>query len=152
MQKALNYLYFGYVTFLEGLIVAMCYTATQDQRGQKTNFYFFTVPAQALPYCMLISSLLMGGPFMLELSGLLAAHLHDFLFRLWPEFGGGPNLLATPAWVSYLVQTPRILQRDYGTAVRPPPAGATSGRSTGASTGSVLPDSWKTRGAGHRLG
>jgi Derlin-2/3 len=149
---ALNYFYFGSYTFLEGLIVAMCYTVTQDQRGQKTNFFFFTVPAQALPYCMLISSLLMGGPFMLELSGLLAAHLHDFLFRLWPEFGGGPNLLATPAWVSYLVQTPRILQRDHGTAIRPPTAGATSGRSAGASTGSVLPDSWKTRGAGHRLG
>jgi Derlin-2/3 len=153
MEQLLNEFYFGSHTYLEGLIVAMCYTVTQDQRGQKTNFFFFTVPAQALPYCMLLMSLLTGGPFALELSGILAAHLHDFLFRLWPEFGGGPNLLATPAFMSRIVQTPRILQRDYGTAVRPAPAArATAGRSTGAPTGSVLPDSWKTRGAGHRLG
>jgi len=149
----LNEFYFGYNTYLQALIIAMCYTVTQDQRGQKATYFFFTVPAQALPYCLLISSLLMGGPLWLEVSGIVAAHLHDFLFRLWPEFGGGPNLLATPNWVSWLVQTPRILQRDYGTAVRPTAsAGASAGHSTGASTGSVLPDSWKTRGAGQRLG
>ncbi|KAK0652931.1 Der1-like family-domain-containing protein [Cercophora newfieldiana] len=151
----LNVFYFGSYDFLPGLIIAMCYTVSQDQRGQKTNFLFFTVPAQAAPYCMLIWSLLVGGPLLCEISGIIAAHLHDFLFRLWPEFGGGPNLLATPAWVSYLIQTPRFLQRDYGTAIQPPSragAGSTSGRSTGASTGSVLPDSWKTRGSGHRLG
>jgi len=132
----------------------MCYTATQDQRGQKANFFFFTIPAQALPYCMLIMSALTNGPVALQFSGILAAHLHDFLFRLWPEFGGGPNMLATPAFVSRLIQTPRFFQRGYGTAVRPAAAAAAAapGRSTGASTGSVLPDSWKTRGSGHRLG
>jgi Derlin-2/3 len=77
--------------------------------------------------------------------------LHDFLTRLWPEFGGGSSLLPTPAFLSRIVETPRVFQRDYGTGIRAtgPP---TSGSSTGASTGSVLPDSWKTRGSGHRLG
>lgn len=148
----LNELYFGSPFYLQALIVAMCYTTTQDQRGQKANFFFFTIPAQALPYCMLIMSALTGGPVALQFSGILAAHLHDFLFRLWPEFGGGPNVLATPAFMSRLIQTPRFFQRGYGTAVRPAAAAAAPGRSTGASTGSVLPDSWKTRGSGHRLG
>ncbi|KAL2136804.1 hypothetical protein VTI74DRAFT_1456 [Chaetomium olivicolor] len=144
----INFLGGGFF-FLGGLITAMCYTATQDQRGMKTNFIFFTVPAQSLPYCMILMSLLVEPHAVpLQISGILAAHLHDFLTRLWPEFGGGRNYLQTPAFVSYLIQTPRILRREYGTAIRQPG----SGTSTGASTGSVLPDSWKTRGTGRRLG
>ncbi|KAK4103810.1 hypothetical protein N658DRAFT_419975 [Parathielavia hyrcaniae] len=148
----LNRIFLGGYFFLHGLIIAMAYTANQDLRGVKSTYFFFTVPAQAVPYCMLVGSLLMSpGLVPLQITGIIAAHLHDFLTRLWPEFGGGPNLLATPAFVSHLVQTPRVLQRDYGTAIRPPGAQA-SGSSTGASAGSLLPDSWKTRGSGHRLG
>lgn len=132
--------------------MALAYTATQDQRGVQSNFFFFTVPAQSIPYCMLLASLLMNPMAIpLQITGILSAHLYDFLSRLWPEFGGGRNILATPSFVSYLVQTPRVMQRGYGTAIRQPSAPA-SGSSTGASTGSVLPDSWKTRGAGKRLG
>lgn len=131
--------------------MSLTYTACQDQRGVQSSFFFFTVPAQAVPYCMLLASVLMSpGIIPLQISGIVAAHLHDFLTRLWPEFGGGPNLLPTPGFVSWLVQTPRILHRGYGTAIRQPDA--TTGSGTGASTGSVLPDSWKTRGSGHRLG
>jgi len=131
--------------------MALTYTACQDQRGVQSSFFFFTVPAQTVPYCMLLVSLVMSpGIIPLQLSGIVAAHLHDFLTRLWPEFGGGFNLLPTPGFVSWLVQTPRIAQRGYGTAFRQPDA--TPGSDTGASTGSVLPDSWKTRGSGHRLG
>ncbi|KAK4190681.1 Der1-like family-domain-containing protein [Podospora australis] len=138
--------------YISGLTMALCYTATQDQRGMKAGFFFFTVPAQLVPYCMLLFTMLQnpkGLPVMII--ALLCAHLHDFLYRLWPEFGGGRNLLATPSFMSRLVQTPRIQQRDYGTAVRNNAAGST-GRTTGADTGSVLPDSWRTRGSGHRLG
>ncbi len=142
------------VFFLGGLIIALAYTANQDQRGVKTNFLFFTVPAQAVPYCMLCITVLIDPPSIwVEISGLLAAHLHDFLTRLWPEFGGGRNWLATPGFVSWLVKTPRVLQWRYGTAVN------TSGsRSTGTGGGAggdenpVLPDLWRTRGSGHRLG
>jgi len=145
----MNRLYFGDVTFLQGLIIAMCYTTTQDQRGQKAGFFFFTVPAQALPYCMIAMTMLMGGSPLCQISGLLSAHLYDFLSRLWPEFGGGPNLIPAPAFLSWIVQTPREARRDFGTAIRP---AASAGSGRGTSTGSVLPDSWKTRGTGHRLG
>jgi len=153
----INFAVFGssYGVLTPGLIMALCYSATQDLRGQKTTLYFFTIPAQTMPYALLLLSLILDGPyyFMLELAGLLAAHLHDFLSRLYPEFGGGPNLISTPGFLSRLVQTPRIFRRDYGTAIRPPQAGA-SARGTGndASSGGVLPESWRTRGPGRRLG
>lgn len=148
----INRTFLGGFMFLQGLIIAMCYTAVQDQRGAKAGFFFFTVPAQLIPYCMILSSLLMNPTVIpLQVSGILAAHLHDFLTRLWPEFGGGSSLLPTPTFMSRLIQTPRVFQREYGTAIRPSDSQA-AGSATGASTGSVLPDSWRTRGSGHRLG
>ena len=150
----LNRLFTGHGFYLQALFIALCYTVTQDQRGVKANFFFFQVPAQALPYCYILMSLLMA-PFMvpLQLTGIASAHMYDFLTRIYPQFGGGPNLLRTPAFVSWLVETPRIWQRSYGTVIQPrSTSGSSSGASTGASTGSVLPDSWKSRGAGHRLG
>lgn len=91
---------------------------------------------------------------MLQLCGLVAAHLYDFLTRLWPEFGGGSNLLPTPAFMSRLVPTPaRVQDHGFGQSFRPPGGvSGGSGRTTGASTGGVLPDTWKTRGRGNRLG
>lgn len=138
---------------IQALILALCYTNHQDQRGQQARFFFFTVPAQSMPYCMIIGSLLMN-PYAVpdQIAGLLAAHLYDFLSRIYPEFGGGPNLLATPRFVSRLIQTPRFMQRTYGTAVRNN-SGSASGSGSGASAERpVLPDSWKSRGTGHRLG
>jgi Derlin-2/3 len=141
----------GTLYFLPAMILAMCYTATQDQRGQKAGFFFFTVPAQLVPLCMLGASLLMAGPhiMLLQLIGLVAAHLHDFLTRLWPEFGGGTNFIPTPSFFTRLVTTPRFMQREYGTAIRNDPR---TGTSTGVQPRGPLPDSWKTRGSGHRLG
>ena len=130
----------------------MAYTVTQDQRGLKANFYFITIPAQLVPYCMILVNILFPRGYirMLQLlEGLIAAHLYDFLSRIYPEFGGGPNVLATPAWVSGIWRTPRVLERSFGTAIRP--GDDASGSSTGASRG-PLPDSWRTRGRGQRLG
>jgi len=134
--------------YLQGLILALAYTATQDQRGVKANFFFITIPAQLVPYTMMFVSLLMVGPniFIQQLCGLFAAHLHDFLSRLWPEFGGGSNLLPTPSFLSRLVAAgSRLEQRAYGTAFRAPGPGRESGSGP-------LPASWETRGTGHRLG
>ncbi|KAK4163624.1 Der1-like family-domain-containing protein [Cladorrhinum sp. PSN259] len=148
----LGYPLFRPIAFLSGLIMALCYTATQDQRGQKANFFFFTVPAQLVPYCMLLFSLILSPSSLpLQLTGLFAAHLHDFLTRLWPQFGGGSNWIPTPAFMSRLIGTPRVVERDYGTAIHS--NRAPSGRTTGASAGEgPLPDAWKTRGSGRRLG
>ncbi|OLN84908.1 Derlin-2-like protein 1 [Colletotrichum chlorophyti] len=141
--------------FLPALILAMCRTVTQDQRGMKANFYFVTIPAQLTPFCMMLVSLLFPGGyynFMLQLMGFLAAHLYDFLSRIYPDFTGGRNLIPTPGFLSRLVQTPQMYQRGYGTAVRGA-GNQASGRTTGASLGSgPLPDSWRSRGPGVRLG
>ena len=125
----------------------------QDKRGQKAGFFFFTVPAQLVPFCMLGVTLLLNPQLLpLQVFGLVAAHAYDFLTRIYPEFGGGPNLLPTPAFMSRFVQTPRVLQRDFGTAFRArAPNEPAAGRGTGMA-GSVLPDSWRSRGSGHRLG
>ncbi|RBR17707.1 uncharacterized protein FIESC28_06403 [Fusarium coffeatum] len=139
--------------YMNGLILAMTYTVTQDQRGQKAQYFVLTIPAQALPICMIVVGALMAGPYkaLVEVEGLVAAHLYDFLSRLWPEFGNGPQLLRIPAWLERLVQTPRVLQRGFGTAVRPGNA-ASTGSSSGVDKGGPLPDSWRTRGRGQRLG
>lgn len=155
-SQGLNYLLgLPFVMFLSALEIAMCYTVTQDQRGMKATFYFITIPAQLTPWAMIVVSVIMSGSVMgvpLLLEGIVAAHLYDFLTRLWPEFGGGRNLIPTPAILSRVVDTPRVINRGFGTAVRPPgPSGPSTGRSTGASTG-PLPDSWRSRGQGHRLG
>ncbi|KAL4726129.1 hypothetical protein ACLX1H_006806 [Fusarium chlamydosporum] len=133
--------------YLNGLILALTYTVTQDMRGQKTQFFVITVPAQTLPVCMIVFTALVSGPgaALVEIEGLLAAHLYDFLARLWPEFGNGPQLLRIPPWLERLVKTPRVLRRGYGTAVRPSNS-ASTGSSTGVNKGGPLPDSWRSRG------
>ncbi|QPC64844.1 hypothetical protein HYE67_007075 [Fusarium culmorum] len=139
--------------YLSGIILAMAYTVTQDQRGQKTQFLVLTIPAQTLPLCMIVVTALMAGPSaaLVEIEGLFAAHLYDFLARIWPEFGDGPQLLRVPAWLERLVQTPRVLNRGFGTAIRPGNS-ASTGSSSGVEKGGPLPDSWRTRGRGQRLG
>ncbi|CAK7269847.1 hypothetical protein SEPCBS119000_003780 [Sporothrix epigloea] len=140
--------------YLPALILALAYTCTQDQRGAKANFLFVTIPAQLVPYSMMLASVLTTGPHVavLQFYGLLAAHLYDFLTRLWPEFGGGYNLAPAPGFLSRLVATPgrSVENRGYGTVFTSARSGNTSG-SAGASTG-PLPDTWKTRGRGTRLG
>lgn len=133
----------------------MAYTCTQDQRGAKANFFFITIPAQLVPYAMIAADLLMIGPYALPMMfcGILSAHLYDFLSRLWPEFGNGFNPLKTPAFMSRLVDAPvRAMQdRGYGQAFTGTgrPAGAAGSASGG---GGPLPDAWRTRGRGQRLG
>ena len=87
----------------------------------------------------------------LQIGGVVAAHFYDFLTRIWPQFGGtGKSLLPTPKFLTTVVNTVSGLGANVGTR-RPAAAGGSTGRTTGASTG-PLPDSWRTRGPGHRLG
>ncbi|TPX09674.1 uncharacterized protein E0L32_009147 [Thyridium curvatum] len=133
---------------LQGLILALAYTGTQDQRGVKVNYFFVTIPAQLIPYTMMLMTILTQGPgaVPIQLAGLFSAHMYDFLSRIWPEFGGGTNWIATPAFITRLAgSTARIQERTFGTAIRP------TGSGSGAGSG-PLPDSWRTRGKGQRLG
>lgn len=118
--------------------------------------WFFTVPAQLVVYCMILITIISNGGMRelpLQVMGLLVAHLWDFLTRLWPEFGGGRNVLRTPRFLTHLLNpgllTARRRRASSGAAAT---GGAASGSSTGFSTGDVLPDSWKSRGQGRRLG
>ncbi|ORY71513.1 Der1-like family protein [Pseudomassariella vexata] len=142
----INQLWTGAPIYLQALMIAMCYTAVQDARGQQAHFYVVTVPAQLMPYCLLLVNLMLAGwySFQVGLTGIVAAHLHDFLTRLYPEFGNGVNLIPTPWFISYIMRTPHVQNTVYGSATVPP-------RLNEPRSG-PLPDSWRSAGPGRRLG
>lgn len=143
----------GGVVFISALILAMCYTCTQDARGQKATFIVVQIPAQFVPYAMLLMTLVMAGAgaAKIQATGLVAAHLYDFLTRLYPTFGGGVNLVPTPAFIKRMWQSTvaGVDHRAYGTAFTPAQRSASA---SGSAAGGVLPESWRDRGSGHRLG
>ncbi|KAI0884340.1 Der1-like family-domain-containing protein [Annulohypoxylon maeteangense] len=131
---------------LHALLTALCYTATQDQRGMNAHFYIITIPAQLTPYCLLLVQLLFPGGWVslkIGLTGLVAAHLHDFLTRIYPEFGNGINLIPTPGFLTWAVDALGVGETTPGPAEQPQREGARSG---------PLPDSWRSKGPGRRLG
>ncbi|KAH6684439.1 ER-associated proteolytic system protein-like protein Der1 [Halenospora varia] len=148
----LNMALTGTTVFTSALILAMTYTSCQDDRGSMTTFYIVTIPSQWVPYAMILITFLLNGPYaaLIQVTGLIAAHLHDFLTRLWPTFGGGRNWLPVPAFVRRMweTKTDSVTHKPYGTAF----ARAQSGSSTSGSSNGPLPESWKSRGSGHRLG
>ncbi len=87
-----------------------------------------------------------------QATGLLAAHLYDFLTRLYPTFGGGRNYIRTPAMVQrwFGATRPSTAARGYGTAYRPASQQPSQGTSSGLSRG--ISSIWGSRGAGRRLG
>ena len=101
---------------------------------------------------MLLMTLVMAGPgaVMQQATGIVAAHLYDFLTRLWPTFGGGRNYIITPAIVKrwFGADRPNIQARGYGTAFRQ----ATPAPGRGTSSGFGFSTAWGTRGQGRRLG
>lgn len=143
--------------FTHALLLAFIYTYAQDNRGRKVHFILFQIPAEFLPWAMLAMTLFMGGPdaALQQGTGLVAAHLYDFLTRLYPTFQGGRNYVQTPNFIRnfFVTNTPTTTHRVYGTSFRPaqapaqPAASSNRGWTSGFSSGS-----WSGRGAGHRLG
>ncbi|TAQ86286.1 hypothetical protein B7494_g5395 [Chlorociboria aeruginascens] len=144
----LNIFITGGMIFTSALVLAFTYTAMQDARGQKANFFVITIPAQWTPYAMLLMTFMMAGPDEAKIqgTGLIAAHLHDFLTRIWPTFGGGRNLVPTPGFVTRMFQKTQatVADRTYGTAFTP--AQRASASASGAAAGGVLPETWRNRG------
>jgi Derlin-2/3 len=143
------------LTLSLALILAFAYTYSQDNPTRRVSFFIITFEAKYLPYSMLFLTFIMAGPqeAMSQACGLLAAHLFDFLTRIWPMFGGGTNYITTPRIVQkwFGVDNPAPRVRGYGTAIparqRDQPAQATaSGRSFG------FGGAWDGRGPGRRLG
>jgi len=151
---------FGGVIFTPALILALAYTFSQDQPRRQVTFFVITLPIKWLPYTMLLVTFIMGGPHAAkqQVSGLLAAHLYDFLTRLYPTFGGGPTFIRTPQFVQrwFSRNTPTMTSRTYGTSfvartnnrqqTSAPNRGYTSGFTAGVS------NLWGSRGSGRRLG
>ncbi|SZE99837.1 unnamed protein product [Blumeria hordei] len=148
----LNMFIDGFI-FTSALVLAFAYTSCQDDKGQKANFYIITIPALWVPYAMLLVNFLMAGPEVakVQVTGLLAAHLHYFLTHLWPTFGGGRNLIPTPGFIRNIWEQkqPSTQGRGYSTSNKsfPPNSQSAPGR-----TNRILPQSWQSRGSGHRLG
>ena len=99
-------------------------------------------------------TLVMGGltPALQQGTGILAAHLYDFLTRLYPTFQGGRNYIRTPAIIKRLFakDLPAVKTTAYGTSFRPvqqPTPSRGGGWTSGFSGGG-----WSGRGAGRRLG
>ncbi|KAI4154314.1 MAG: hypothetical protein L6R39_001418 [Caloplaca ligustica] len=140
-------------TFLAPMILALAYTYSQDNRRKKVNFFIVRLEAKWLPWVMLLAALVLGGPSnaLHQGTGIIAAHLYDFLTRLYPTFGGGRNYLQTPAFIRrwFGGKNLRTQHKGYGTAYAPqaqPPSRPASGISTAFSS------PWSSRGQGRRLG
>lgn len=142
------------IIFTHALIIAFVYTFAQDNRGKKVTFFIVTLPVELLPWAMLTLTLVVSGwpAALCEGMGIIAAHLYDFLTRIYPTFGGGKNYIITPGFVKRLFgsHVQQEAYRPYGMAYRPgqqPHRGSASSGWT-----SSLGSSWSGRGAGRRLG
>lgn len=125
------------------------------------TYFIITFSVKWLPYAMLAMTFVMGSPqeAMLQGTGLVAAHLYDFLMRTWPEHGNGGRYINTPQSVQRWFAKPGGVpqQRAFGTAFSGRPAnvpqaqtGSGGGWASGFSGGGS--SSWGSRGTGRRLG
>ncbi|EAT83242.2 hypothetical protein SNOG_09050 [Parastagonospora nodorum SN15] len=91
-------------TFLPALTQSYAYTFAQDNPTRQVNFFIINFDAKFLPFALLFMTFIVDGPdsAAAQLTGLLAAHLYDFLTRIWPTFGGGKNYIVTPNFVKRL--------------------------------------------------
>lgn len=149
----------GGVSFLPALSLGFIYTYSQDNADSQAHLFILSFSARYLPYAMLVMTLATAGTTgcLHQGTGLLAAHLYDFLTRIWPTYGGGRNLLQTPMIVYKWFgegQGPNTgTTRSHGTAFQPRVAGLDSTASAQGSTGvSSAFSGWNNRGAGRRLG
>ncbi|PZD33754.1 DER1 domain containing protein [Pyrenophora tritici-repentis] len=145
-------------TFLPALSLAYAYTFAQDNPTRSVSFFIVTFESKYLPFAMLFMTFVIDGPeaAATQLTGLVAAHLYDFLTRIWPTFGGGTNYIRTPDMVKrwFAARPGSVQSRGFGHVVegRGRAAGApgsnmpSTGRTTGAST------TWGGMGPGRRLG
>lgn len=139
--------------------MALIYTYSQDNRGKRATFIIIPMPVEYLPFAMLALTMVLGGPYaaLAEGMGIIAAHLYDFLTRIYPTFGGGRNWITPPGFVRRYFRgiSSNSTARSYGTAIRPSASQNAASSSSSSSTGwasAFQRDSWSGRGAGRRLG
>ncbi|KFY89721.1 hypothetical protein V500_05535 [Pseudogymnoascus sp. VKM F-4518 (FW-2643)] len=151
----INHAFWGEAYILtSALYTAFAYTATQDEGGQ-TRIFILDIPTRALPLALCFMTFVSTGSLhfaLIQATGILVAHLYDFLTRLYPKFGGGVNILATPTFVRrwFEPKVASVSHKSHGTSFQP--AAPRTAASGSTAPGGVLPESWKSRGSGHRLG
>jgi Derlin-2/3 len=141
-------------TFLPALTLSYAYTFAQDSPTRQVSFFIVNFDAKYLPFALLFMSFIVDGPdaAAAQLTGLLAAHLYDFLTRIWPTFGGGKNYIVTPNFVKRLFGgTVGVQNRGFGHVVQG------QGRATGSAAGAPsaaaeIRNRWGSVGPGRRLG
>lgn len=161
-SKLLTGFVFGGGLLLGPLLLALAYLHVQDAPDGMMTFFFFSIRRKYLPGCMLLVAFLMAGPqeALKQAFGLAAAHLYDFLTRIWPSYGGGYNPIRTPQVVQRWFARPSgaSTTRSYGTAFQSRPAGSVGAQpQTGSSRGGgwtsgFTSGAWGSRGSGRRLG
>lgn len=141
-------------TFLPALTLSYAYTFAQDNPTRQVNFFIINFDAKFLPFALLFMTFIVDGPdsAAAQLTGLLAAHLYDFLTRIWPTFGGGKNYIVTPGFVKRLFNAGVGTQnRGFGHVVQG--QARASGAAAGApSAAAGVSNRWGSVGPGRRLG
>ena len=144
-------------TFLPALSLAYAYTFAQDNPTRSVSFFIITFESKYLPFAMLFMTFIIDGPDAAagQLTGLIAAHLYDFLTRIWPTFGGGTNYIRTPQMVKgwFSARPGSVQDRGFGHVVEgrgrtASAAGSGAPPSAARATGNA----WGGMGPGRRLG
>lgn len=149
-------IYLGGVMLLQALVMALIYTVAQEDPNRQVQFFIVQMPAKYLPYASLAITYLTAGPFhtMIQATGILAAHLYNFLDRIWPEFGGGHQYIQTPQilqrWFTANVGSGQ--NRSYGTAFGARAGASGAQNQSGAASSWASGSGWTSRGSGRRLG
>lgn len=149
---------------LSPLTLALAYTFAQEDPHRQMSYIIITFQAKWLPLVMLAMTFVMESPgsALVQSSGLVAAHAYEFIFRIWPEVGGGRRFIETPLFVKrwFAPAAGTAQRRGAGTAyaARPPSGaqnvpsrqgGSGGGWASGFSGGG---GDWNDRGPGRRLG
>ncbi|KAL4883102.1 hypothetical protein BJY04DRAFT_206694 [Aspergillus karnatakaensis] len=147
--------FFVYVLFVATVIMDSIWgpgCSHRDNKGTRTMFFVVEIPTLLLPWARLALTFVVSGWYRasIEFTGIVAAHLYDFLTRIYPTFGGGKNYISTPGFVRrWFTRSLRGGQeRVYGQAFRPPNE---DGESSSGWTSAVR-GAWDSRGSGRRLG
>ncbi|KMW68145.1 hypothetical protein BDDG_12608 [Blastomyces dermatitidis ATCC 18188] len=143
--------------FIQALIIAFMYTHGQANAGKKENFYVVQIPVEMLPWATLALRLVIRGPHAAWTAacGLVAAHLYEFLTRIYPTYGRGRQFIWTPVFVKRWFGAHHINQthRAYGVAYHPGDRETReAAKASGSGSGWFSSDSWSGRGVGRRLG
>ncbi|PGH15156.1 derlin-2/3, partial [[Emmonsia] crescens] len=138
------------------LILAFMYTYGQVNAGKKANFYVVQIPVELLPWANLVLRLVIQGWDSAQTAacGIVAAHLYEFLTRIYPTYGRGRQFIWTPAIVKRWFGAHRSNQthRAYGVSYHPGDRETQAAAASGSASGWFSGDSWNGRGAGRRLG